>query len=128
MLGDSHLGRVEECGCPLDLGQFVARTAVQQAGGGQESTGVQKDLVAGGVGGDDHRAGEGLGVADSPYRFAMPRPGCDDLGFAGHVGQGDHHQPVARPCVLMQAGVLVRREHHTHVGGAVQEALIVGRE
>ena len=101
---------------------------MQQPGGREESTGVQKDFAAGVVGGHDDGVGEAIICVESADRFADPCSGCDDFGFAGHVGQSDQHQPVACPCVLMQAAVRVRGEHHAQVGGAVEEALVVCRE
>ena len=60
------------------------------------------------------------------HRLALPRARRDDLDAAGDVGQRDDQQPVPRPRVLVQAGVLVGLEHHRQFGCAIEELLVVG--
>ena len=86
---------------------------MQQPRRREKTAGVQKDLVAEVVGGDDDRVGKGVGCTSSADRLTRPGTWGDDLHSAGDVGKGDHHQAVARPGVLMQAGAFIWGEDNS---------------
>ena len=100
MLCHGEVFGVEERRRGLDLVQLAVAGAAQQPRRRVESAGVQEELVAGVVGGDDHGVGGG---GNAGHRLALPVARRDDLDAAGHVGQRHDQQPVASPRVVSTA-------------------------
>ena len=125
MLRDLQVGGVEERRRPLDLGQLAACGPVQQPRRRVETAAVQEDLVTMRVGGHDGGAGV---LRQTRHGVRVPGARGEHLDPAGHVGEGDHHQPVPRPRVVVQAGVRVGSEHHMQSRCAGEEFVVVRGE
>ncbi len=90
-----------------------------------ESAGVEEELVAGVVGGNDDGVGGGRDARD---RFTPPAARGGGLDAAGDIGQRDDQQAVLRPRVVIQGGVLVGLEYHPQFRCAGEEFVVVGRQ
>ncbi len=109
VLGDLEVGGVEERRCPLDLGQRAAgtpRAAAATACRNRWSPGRSRRR------GRRRPRSTVLVFGGRPATGSRSRCPASHLDAAGHVGEGDQHQPVPRPGVVVQAGVPIGFEDH----------------